>query len=528
MKKLTYNEEARKKIQKGADALADAVKVTLGPKGRNVIIERGQGAPIITKDGVTVAKEIFLEDEQENIGAQIIKQVASKTMDVTGDGTTTATVLAQAILTAGLKNVTAGANPMDLKRGIDKAVAAVVKDLKKQSIPVAHNSKSILHVATVSANNDSEIGKLIAGAMGKIKKDGIITVEESNNTETFTDVIDGMQFGRGYISPYFVTHADKMQCIYEKPYILFTNGKISNMQEFLPILQMVNDSKRPFVIIAEDVEGEVLQVLCYNRMQRAMPVVAIKAPSFGDKRKALTEDMAILTGGTFLTEEAGTKLESIDLNFLGQAKKVIVTRDSTIIIGGNGDKTAIAERTASIKTLITDKIDIKEKDFLQNRISRLNGGVAVLYVGAATDVEMKEKKDRIDDALHATKAAVDEGIVAGGGVAYIRAIDSLGFCQARNADELTGINIIREALESPLRTIINNSGTIKGEVIIAKVKEGKGDYGFNAYTEKYENLIAAGVIDPTKVSRVALENAASISGLILTTECVISNLPPKK
>ena len=528
MKKIIFDSDARKSLQIGADALANAVKCTLGACGRNVVIERGAGAPIITKDVVTVAREVFMVDPIENMGAQLLKQVANRTAENAGDGTTTATVLAQAILSAGLKNVAAGANPMDLKRGIDKAVTAIVADLKKQSIPVDNNSKNIRHVATVSANNDSEIGKLIADAMGRIKKEGFITVEPSKNTETYTEIIEGMQFGRGYISPYFINNAEKMNIEFENPYILVYSSKISNMQEFLPILEKVVASKQPLVIIAQDVDGEALQTLVYNAANRRISVVAVKGPSYGDRLKEMSEDIAILTGGIYISEEKGMKFEAISLEYLGRAKKVIVGKDTTTIIGGCGVKEDIRDRAESIKVLITDKSDAHEKEYLNGRISRLLGGIAVLYVGASTEVELNEKKDRIDDALHATRCAVQEGIVAGGGVAYIRAIACLDKCQPRNADEKTGIDIIRTALEVPMRTIIDNSGFLKGEVIIDKVKNGKGDYGFNAYTEKYEHLIKSGVIDPTKVSRVALENAASISGLILTTECVISMIPVEK
>ncbi len=521
-KEIIFDLKAREAIKKGVDALANAVKVTLGPKGRNVVIDKKFGAPTITKDGVTVAKEIDLPDTVQNLGAQMLKEVASKTSDVAGDGTTTATVLAQAIITAGLKNVTAGANPMDLKRGIEKAVEAVVADLKKQSKSVGDDNKKIEQVATISANNDHAIGKLIAEAMAKVKKEGVITVEEAKGTETTVDVVEGMQFDRGYISPYFVTNADKMEAVLEHPYVLLYEKKLSNMKELLPVLEKSVSTGHPLLIIAEDIDGEALATLVVNKIRGSLKIAAVKAPGFGDRRKAMMEDIAILTGAIFISEESGYKLENADLSYLGRAEKITIDKDNTTIVNGSGKKADITSRISQIKAQIENTTSDYDKEKLQERLAKLAGGVAVLYVGAATEVEMKEKKDRVDDALHATRAAVEEGIVPGGGVAYIRAAESLEKLKGDNDDETTGIAIIRRALEEPLRQIVANSGTIDGSVVVQKVKEGKSDFGFNARTEKYENMFAAGVIDPTKVSRVALENAASIASMILTTECVLA------
>jgi len=521
-KDIKFDLSARDAIKKGVDALADAVKVTLGPKGRNVIIDKKFGAPVVTKDGVTVAKEIELSDPVQNMGAQLLKEVASKTADIAGDGTTTATVLAQAIVTAGLKNVTAGANPMDLKRGIDKAVIAIVENLKKQSKPVGNDNKMIEQVATISANNDSFIGKLIAEAMAKVKKEGVITVEEARGTDTTVEVVEGMQFDRGYLSAYFVTNTDKMEVVLENPYILIYEKKLSSMKELLPLLEKTVQTGHPLLIIAEDLDGEALATLVVNKMRGSLKVAAVKAPGFGDRRKAMLEDIAVLTNGVFISEEGGYKLENADLTYLGRAEKVTIDKDNTTIVGGTGKKADINARISQIKAQIENTTSDYDKEKLQERLAKLAGGVAVLYVGAATEVEMKEKKDRVDDALHATRAAVEEGIVAGGGVAYVRACEVLEKLKGENEDETTGIAIIRRALEEPLRQIVANSGTSDGSVVLQKVKEGKGDFGFNARTEKYENMFAAGVIDPTKVSRVALENAASIAGMILTTECVLS------
>ncbi len=526
-KQITFNLEARDALKRGVDALANAVKVTLGPKGRNVIIDRKFGAPMITKDGVSVAKEIELKDPIENMGAQMVKEVASKTNDVAGDGTTTATVLAQAIVTAGLKNVAAGANPMDLKRGIDKAVEAVVANLKKQSKNVGDDNKKIEQVATISANNDSTIGKLIAEAMEKVKKEGVITVEEAKGTETTVEVVEGMQFDRGYVSPYFVTNADKMEAVLENPYILIYDKKISNMKELLPILEKVVQTGHPLLIISEDLDGEALATLVVNKIRGSLKVCAVKAPGFGDRRKAMMEDIAILTAGTLISEERGFKLDNADLSYLGRAEKVVVDKDNTTVVGGTGKKADITARVNQIKAQIENTTSDYDKEKLQERLAKLAGGVAVLYVGAATEVEMKEKKDRVDDALHATRAAVEEGIIPGGGVAYIRAIAALDKFKADNDDENTGIAIIKRALEEPLRQIVSNSG-IEGSIVVQKVKEGKDDFGFNARTEVYENLLAAGVIDPTKVARVALENAASIAGMLLTTECVLADIKEEK
>jgi len=527
MKKIIFNEESRQAIKRGADQLANAVKVTLGASGRNVIIELSQGSPIITKDGVTVAKEIFLEDPIENMGAQIIKQVANKTMEVAGDGTTTATVLAQSILTGGLKNVAAGANPMDLKRGIDKAVKCIVEDIKRQAIPIENNSKQIRHVANISANNDTEIGAIISEAMSKIKKNGIVTVEEAKGTETTIEFLEGMQINKGYISHAFVTNQDKMQAELDNPYILICDNKLSAYAEFQEFLQMIYETKRSLLIIADEIDGEVLATLVVNKIRNGLKVAAIKSPIFGDKRKEVMGDIAAITAGTYISEESGFSLKTIDTSYLGEAAKVIVGKYMTTIIGGRSKKGKVTERINEIKAIINDKVSVADTTWLNSRIACIDGGVAVLYVGAATEVEMKEKKDRVDDALHATRAAVEEGIVAGGGVCYIRAIESLKSIKGRNEDENTGISIIRNALEEPLKTIINNSGIEKGDVVIDNLRKGKGDYGFNVYSNKYENFITSGVIDPAKVTRVALENAASISGLILTTDCVVSIIPKK-
>jgi|ERR1019366_9496052 chaperonin GroEL len=520
-KDIIFNVDARDRLKKGVDALANAVKVTLGPKGRNVIIDKKFGAPMITKDGVTVAKEIELKDPVENMGAQMLKEVASKTAESAGDGTTTATVLAQAIVTGGLKNVAAGANPMDLKRGIDKAVLAVVENLKKQSQKVGDDNKKIEQVATISANNDNTIGKLIAEAMKRVKKEGVITVEEAKGTETTVDVVEGMQFDRGYISPYFVTDADKMQVVMETPLILITDKKISNMKELLPVLEKAVQTGKPILIIAEDVDSEALATLVVNKIRGSLKIAAVKAPGFGDRRKAMLEDLAILTGGTLISEERGYKLESTDLTFLGTAEKITIDKDNTTIVGGKGKKADIASRVNQIKSQIESTTSDYDKEKLQERLAKLAGGVAVLYVGAATEVEMKEKKDRVDDALSATRAAVEEGIVPGGGVAFIRAIDALDKLKGDNEDENTGISIVKRAIEEPLRQIVANAGG-EGAVIVQKVREGKNDFGYNARTEKFENLLAAGVIDPTKVTRIALENAASIAAMLLTTECVLA------
>ncbi|MBK8362870.1 MAG: chaperonin GroEL [Bacteroidetes bacterium] len=526
-KDINFNVEARDRLKKGVDALANAVKVTLGPKGRNVIIDKKFGSPAITKDGVTVAKEIELKDSVENMGAQMVKEVASKTADVAGDGTTTATVLAQAIVTAGLKNVTAGANPMDLKRGIDKAVAKVVETLQKMSKKVGDDYKKIMQVASISANNDNEIGKLIADAMEKVKKEGVITVEEAKGTETTVEIVEGMQFDRGYISPYFVTNADKMQTVLEQPHILIYDKKISNMKELLPLLEKQVQTGNPLLIISEDIDGEALATLVVNKIRGSLKVAAVKAPGFGDRRKAMLEDIAILTGGTMISEERGFKLENADLTYLGKAEKITIDKDNTTIVNGAGKKADITARVNQIKAQIESTTSDYDKEKLQERLAKLAGGVAVLYVGASTETEMKEKKDRVDDALHATRAAVEEGIVPGGGVAYIRTIPALEKMVGDNEDETTGIAIVKRALEEPLRQIVANAG-LEGSIIVNKVREGKEDYGYNARTDKYENLYAAGVIDPTKVTRVALENAASIAGLLLTTECVLSEVKEDK
>ncbi|MCL4637405.1 MULTISPECIES: chaperonin GroEL [Olivibacter] len=523
-KQVKYNVEARDALKKGVDILANAVKVTLGPKGRNVIIEKKFGSPAITKDGVTVAKEIDLKDALENMGAQMVKEVASKTADQAGDGTTTATVLAQAIVTAGIKNVAAGANPMDLKRGIDKAVATIVENLKAQSQTVGEDNSKIKQVATISANNDEVIGELIAEAMEKVGKDGVITVEEAKGTETEVKTVEGMQFDRGYLSPYFATNTEKMEAELENPYILIYDKKISNMKELLPILEKQVQTGKPLLIIAEDLDGEALATLVVNKIRGSLKVAAVKAPGFGDRRKAMLEDIAILTGGTVISEERGYKLENADLSYLGQAEKVVVDKDNTTIINGSGEVETIKGRVNQIKAQIETTTSDYDREKLQERLAKLAGGVAVLYVGAATEVEMKEKKDRVDDALHATRAAVEEGIVAGGGVAFIRAIESLENLKGESEDETTGINIIKRAIEEPLRTICNNAG-VEGSIVVQKVKEGSGDFGYNARFDRYENLISAGVIDPTKVSRVALENAASIASMLLTTECVLADEP---
>ncbi len=525
-KQINFNSDAREKLKNGVDALANAVKVTLGPKGRNVILQKSFGAPGITKDGVSVAKEIELEDPIENMGAQMVKEVASKTADLAGDGTTTATVLAQAMVTAGLKNVSAGANPMDLKRGIDKAVKVVVEDLKAQTELIGDDFDKIKQVASVSANNDESIGALIADAMKRVSKDGVITVEEAKGTDTYVNEVIGMQFDRGYLSPYFITDAENMVAEYENPLILITDKKISNMQEFVPILEKSLQTGRPLLIIAEDVESQALGVLVVNRLRAGLKVVAVKAPGFGDRRKAMLEDIAILTGGTVISEEKGFKLENTTLEDLGSCAKITVDKDNTTIVDGAGQKDDIKSRINQIKAQVETTTSDYDKEKLQERLAKLAGGVAVLYVGAATEVEMKEKKDRVDDALHATRAAIEEGIVAGGGVALVRSIAALRNMKGINEDETTGIAIVRKALESPIRVIAENAG-VEGSVVLQKVLNGRGDYGYNARTDKFESMKAAGIIDPTKVTRVALENAASIAGLILTTECVISEKPKK-
>ncbi|MBQ9435567.1 MAG: chaperonin GroEL [Bacteroidales bacterium] len=522
-KQIMYDWDAREGLKKGVDALANAVKVTLGPKGRNVIIDKKFGAPQITKDGVTVAKEIELSEAVENMGAQMVKEVASKTNDQAGDGTTTATVLAQAIFNTGLKNVTAGANPMDLKRGIDIAVAAVVKSLKEQSSEIGDNHEKIQQVATISANNDKAVGEVIAEAMQKVKKEGVITIEEAKGTETQVKVVEGMQFDRGYISPYFITDAEKMEAVYENPFVLIYDKKISNMKEFLPILEKVVQSGRPLLVISEDVESEALATLVVNRLRAGLKIVAVKAPGFGDRRKEMLEDIAILTGGTVISEEKGFKLEDAYLDMLGTCEKITVDKENTTIVSGKGDKEAIDARIAQIKAQIAKTTSDYDREKLQERLAKLAGGVAVIYVGAASEVEMKEKKDRYDDALHATRAAIEEGIIPGGGVGYIRAIAALDSVKGENEDQKIGIDIVRRALEEPLRQIVANAGK-EGSVVVNAVKEGKGHFGYNAHADKYEDLIQAGVIDPTKVSRVAIENAASIAGMLLTTECVLAEI----
>ncbi|MCX6242522.1 MAG: chaperonin GroEL [Bacteroidetes bacterium] len=519
-KDIIFSIKARESLKKGVDELSNAVKVTLGPKGRNVILEKSYGSPTVTKDGVTVAKEIELKDAIENVGAQMVKEVASKTSDLAGDGTTTATVLAQSIFTTGLKNVTAGANPMDLKRGIDKAVLEVVKSLKAQTKQVGDSMEKIEQVATVSANNDSFIGKMIAEAMGKVKKEGVITIEEAKGIETTVKVVEGMQFDRGYISPYFVTDTEKMEVVADNPYILIYDKKISVMKDLLPLLEKVVQTGRPLIIIAEDMEGEALATLVVNKIRGTLKVAAIKAPGFGDRRKEMLEDIAILTGGTVISEEKGYKLEDTTLQYLGQSEKLTIDKENTTIINGQGKKADIQGRIGQIKSQIEKTTSDYDREKLQERLAKLSGGVAVIYAGAASEVEMKEKKDRFDDALHATRAAIEEGIIPGGGVAFIRAIKAIEKLKGSNDDENTGIQIIKRALEEPLRQIVENAG-LEGSVIVQKVKEGKDDFGFNANTEEYENLFQAGVIDPTKVARVALENAASIASMLLTTECVI-------
>jgi chaperonin GroEL len=519
-KNIHFDVDAREKLKKGVDTLANAVKVTLGPKGRNVILDKKFGAPTITKDGVTVAKDIELKDPVENMGAQLVKEVASKTADMAGDGTTTATVLAQAIFNAGIKNVTAGANPMDLKRGIDKAVQHIVANLKATAKPIS-KSEEIKQVATISANNDVEIGEMISNAMEKVGKDGVITVEEAKGTSDEVKTVEGMQFDRGYLSPYFVTNTESMEAEMERPYILIYEKKVSSMKELLPVLEQVAQTGRPLVIIAEEVEGEALATLVVNKIRGALKVAAVKAPGFGDRRKAMLEDIAILTGGTVISEEQGYKLENATLEYLGTADKVNIDKDNTTIINGFGEKSKITGRVNEIKAQIEKTTSDYDREKLQERLAKLSGGVAILYIGAATEVEMKEKKDRVDDALHATRAAIAEGIVAGGGVALIRAGENLHTIKTHNEDEKTGVDIIRRAIEAPLRTIISNSG-LEASVIVNKVKEGKDDFGYNAREDRYENLIAVGVIDPAKVTRLALENAASVSALLLTTDCVIS------
>ncbi|AIN47733.1 MAG: chaperonin GroEL [Candidatus Karelsulcia muelleri] len=522
-KNIQFDIEARDKLKKGVDALANAVKVTLGPKGRNVVLQKSFGGPQVTKDGVSVAKEIELEDPIENLGAQMVKEVASKTNDIAGDGTTTATVLAQAIVREGLKNVAAGANPMDLKRGIDKAVEAVVNDLKKQSREVGGSNEKIKQVASISANNDEAIGELISVAFDKVGKEGVITVEEAKGIETTVDVVEGMQFDRGYQSPYFVTNSDKMITEFDNPYILLSDKKISSMKDLLPILEPVAQSGKPLLIISEEVEGEALATLVVNKIRGALKVAAVKAPGFGDRRKAMLEDIAILTGGTVISEETGSKLEDTKLSFLGKAERVTIDKDNTTIVNGNGNKSDIESRVNQIKAQIEKTTSDYDKEKLQERLAKLAGGVAVLYVGAASEVEMKEKKDRVDDALHATRAAVEEGIVAGGGVALVRAIKSLNGLKVDNVDQDTGIKIVKRSLQEPLRQIVANAGE-EGSVIVAKVAEGKNEFGYDAKLGEYKNMISEGIIDPTKVTRVALENAASVSGMLLTTECVITEI----
>ena len=521
-KEIKFDIESRDALKRGVDALANAVKVTLGPKGRNVVIEKAFGAPHVTKDGVSVAKEIELEDKVENMGAQMVKEVASKTNDIAGDGTTTATVLAQAIVREGLKNVAAGANPMDLKRGIDKAVTAVVENLKSQSQSVGDSAEKVKQVASVSANNDETIGSLIAEAFSKVGKEGVITVEEAKGTETYVDVVEGMQFDRGFQSPYFVTNPDKMIAELENPYILLCEKKISNLQEILPLLEPVAQSGRPFLIISEEVEGQALATLVVNRLRGSLKIAAVKAPGFGDRRKAMLQDIAILTGGTVISEEQGITLETATLEMLGTAERVVIDKDNTTIVNGAGDAEQIKSRVNQIKAQVETTTSDYDREKLQERLAKLAGGVAVLYVGAASEVEMKEIKDRVDDALHATRAAVEEGIVAGGGVAFVRALSNLTI-DTTNADEATGVKIVTRAVEEPLRQIVHNAGG-EGSVVVAKVKEGNGDFGYNAKTDEYVNMIEAGVIDPTKVARVALENAASVAGMLITTEAVVTEI----
>lgn len=531
-KEIKFNIEARTLLKEGVDALADAVKVTLGPKGRNVVIDKKFGAPQISKDGVTVAKEIELSDPIKNMGAQMVKEVASKTADQAGDGTTTATILAQSIMGVGLKNVTAGANPMDLKRGIDKAVAKVVEDLKKQSKTIGDDISKIEQVASISANNDHSIGKLIADAMSKVKTEGVITVEEAKGTETTVELVEGMQFDRGYISPYFITDTDKMESVLENPYILLSDKKISTMKDLMPVLEPVAQSGRPLVIISEDVDGEALATLVVNKLRGSLKIAAVKAPGFGDRRKEMLEDIAILTGGTVVSEEKGLKLETATIDLLGEAEKIVIDKENTTVVNGKGEKSNIESRIKQLKVQIENTTSDYDKEKLQERLAKLAGGVAVLYIGASSEVEMKAKKDLVDDALSATRAAVEEGIIPGGGVAFVRAIESLAKLKGDNEDQNTGIAIVRRAIEEPLRMIVENAGQ-EGSIIIQRVKEGKDDYGYNAYTDKFENLYETGVIDPTKVARIALENAASVAGMFLTTECVIyeekedkSNMPP--
>lgn len=526
-KQISFNSDAREKLKDGIDALANAVKVTLGPKGRNVVIQKSFGAPAITKDGVTVAKEVELDDPVANMGAQMVKEVASKTADAAGDGTTTATVLAQAMVTAGLKNVAAGSNPMDLKRGIDKAVKVVVENLKKQTETIGDDFDKIQQVAAISANNDEEIGKLIASAMKRVSKDGVITVEEAKGTETYMDVVEGMQFDRGYLSPYFITDAEKMIADYENPYLLITDKKISNMQDLVPVLEKSLQTGRPLLIIAEDVDSQALGVLVVNRLRAGLKVVAVKAPGFGDRRKAMLEDIAVLTGATVISEEQGYKLENAGLEHLGSCERVTVDKDNTTVVGGKGKSDDIKARVNQIKQQIDATTSDYDREKLQERLAKLSGGVAVLYVGAATEVEMKEKKDRVDDALHATRAAIEEGIVAGGGVALVRTLDSLKELKGENEDENYGIAIVRKSLEAPIRIISENAG-VDGSVVFHKVADNKNAFGYNARHDRYEDLKKAGIIDPTKVTRIALENAASIAGLVLTTECVINEKPEKK
>ena len=521
---IKFDIDARNLMKEGADELANAVKVTLGPKGRNVVIDKKYGAPQVTKDGVTVAKEVELEDRFQNMGAQMVKEVAAKTNDQAGDGTTTATVLAQAILDVGLKNVTAGANPMDLKRGIDKAVDAVVENLRKQSQTVGHDYSKIEQVGTISANNDNYIGKLIAEAMEKVQNDGVITVVEAKGTTTEVKVVEGMQFDRGYISAYFMTEPDKMEAVLDNPYILLSEKKISTMKDLMPILEPIAREGKALFIIAEDVDGEALTTLVVNKIRGTIKVAAVKSPGFGDRRKAIMEDIAILTGGKVISEERGFTLENATMDMLGQAEKVVITKDNTTIVNGCGDKEEIHNRIASLRKQIETTTSDYDREKLQERLGKLAGGVAVLYVGAASEIEMKEKKDRVEDALSATRAAVEEGIVPGGGVAYIRATEALKKLKGENEDEQTGINIVARAIEAPLRTIVENAG-VEGSVVVQKIKEGKGDFGYNARTDKYENLYEAGVIDPTKVARIALQNAASVAGMFLTTECVIADIP---
>ena len=523
-KEIKFNIEARNSLKKGVDALANAVRVTLGPKGRNVVIDKKFGTPTITKDGVTVAKEIELEDPIENMGAQMVKEVASKTADIAGDGTTTATVLAQEIVSIGLKNVAAGANPMDLKRGIDKAVKVVVADLKKQSIEVGDNLDKIQQVASISANNDNAIGTLIAEAMAKVKKEGVITVEEAKGTDTTVEIVEGMQFDRGYLSPYFVTNSEKMQVELENPYILIYEKKISNMKDMLPVLEKTTQTGRPILIIAEDVDGEALATLVVNKIRGSLKIAAVKAPGFGDRRKAMLEDIAILTGGTVVSEERGFKLENTSLDMLGQTDKVVIDKDNTTIVNGKGDKDTIDLRVNQIRSQMETTTSDYDKEKLQERLAKLAGGVAVLYVGAPSEVEMKEKKDRVDDALHATRAAVEEGIVPGGGVALVRAGKALESIEFENEDEKTGIQIIIKAVEAPIRQIVANAGG-EGAVIVSKIQQGKADFGYNAKSDTFEPMLKAGIIDPTKVTRVALENAASVAGMLLTTECVLADIP---